>query len=217
MRMRELEKKSGMSRTAIHHYLREGLLPAPDKTAANAALYTPAHAERLRLIRELRSGGLGPHSLPSIKRILARIDGGTPPVAAISLEQMVDSDVGEQGPLDTEGLVRAAGVEASVVQDFVNVGLLIEGVSGQTFDESDVTVVRLCARLLDTTPLEAADLTPIVELIGEIVRYEQSLTELVSTVEPAAGHGGESLERALSVLHAYLFATGPRNEPETLA
>ena len=216
--MRELEQKSGMSRTAIHHYLRVGLLPAPDKTAANAALYGPAHVERLELIRELRSGQLGPRSLPSIRRILARIDAGTPPIAAISLEQMVDRDgeVAEQGPLNTEGLARAAGVEVSVVREFISAGLVIEAGAGKTFDESDVTIVRLCAGLFDTTPLESADLTPIVELIGEIVRYERSLSGLVSTVEPAAGRGDGSLERALAVLHAYLFARRPRNESETL-
>ncbi len=209
MRMRELEEKSGMSRTAIHHYLREGLLPPPDKTAANAALYSETHVERLRQIRELRFGQLGRHSLPSIKRILGRIDSGTSPIAAVSLEQMVDSEVAEQGPYNSEDLAGAAGVEVGLVGDLVEAGLLVDRGPGRTFDESDLTIVRTCARLFDTTPLEFADLTPIVELIGGIVRYERSLAGLVSTAEPDAGHAGGSLERALGVLHAYLFARTP--------
>ena len=217
MRMRELEEQSGMARTAIHHYFREGLLPEPDKTASNAALYTAAHVERLGLIGELRSGRLGPHSLPSIRRILARVEAGEALVSAIALEQIVDEDGGEPGPLDTEGLARAAGVKTSVVEDFVDVGLLVERWHGPSFDESDVAVVQLCAELFNTTPLESADLTPIVELIGEVVRYERDLAALVSTVEPATGHGRVSLERALGVLHAYLFARVARNESETFA
>ncbi|MEN8144408.1 MAG: MerR family transcriptional regulator [Gemmatimonadota bacterium] len=218
MRMKELEERSGISRTAIHHYLREGLLPEPEKTAANAALYGEAHVERLALIRKLRSGHLGPHSLPTIKRILARIDAGATPVAAILLEQMVDGDVVEQGPLSAHDLARVTGVERSAIHDFINAGILIDTGPGKSFDAADVAMVRQCAGLFHTTPLECSDLTPVVELIGEIVRYEESLAGLVSTVDTAAGEQGRTaLERALGVLHAYLFARAPGHEPETLA
>jgi AcrR family transcriptional regulator len=53
-----------MSRSAIHFYLREGLLPQPQKTAVNRSLYTEDHIALLGKIAELKAGG---HSLAAIK------------------------------------------------------------------------------------------------------------------------------------------------------
>jgi DNA-binding transcriptional MerR regulator len=54
----ELEKVSGVPRTTIHYYLRQGLLPLPQKTAASRSLYTEEHAEILKRIGELKEDGL---------------------------------------------------------------------------------------------------------------------------------------------------------------
>ncbi|MEW6439804.1 MAG: MerR family transcriptional regulator [bacterium] len=54
MRIRELAEKAGVSRYTIHYYYREGLLPPPLKTGRTMALYTSAHLECLRFIRNLR-------------------------------------------------------------------------------------------------------------------------------------------------------------------
>jgi DNA-binding transcriptional MerR regulator len=62
-----LEKQSGVSRTTIHYYLREGLLPAPQKTAASRALYTEDHLRLLQRIAELKQRGL---SLAEVKEKL---------------------------------------------------------------------------------------------------------------------------------------------------
>jgi DNA-binding transcriptional MerR regulator len=54
----ELERVTGVPRTTIHYYLRQGLLPRPQKTAASRSLYTEKHAEVLREIVELKKAGL---------------------------------------------------------------------------------------------------------------------------------------------------------------
>jgi DNA-binding transcriptional MerR regulator/tetratricopeptide (TPR) repeat protein len=54
MRMAELAEKSGVARETIHFYLREGLLPRPEKGGRTVAYYGEEHLERLRLIRRLR-------------------------------------------------------------------------------------------------------------------------------------------------------------------
>lgn len=54
----ELEELSGVPRTTIHYYLRQGLLPRPQKTAASRSLYTEEHARVLREIAELKRAGL---------------------------------------------------------------------------------------------------------------------------------------------------------------
>jgi DNA-binding transcriptional MerR regulator len=54
MRMAELARRSGVSRETIHFYLREGLLPRPEKGGMTVAYYGEEHLERLRIIRRLR-------------------------------------------------------------------------------------------------------------------------------------------------------------------
>lgn len=53
-----------MPRTTIHYYLREGLLPQPQKTAGTRSLYSEEHVELLRRIAEAKATG---RSLPEIR------------------------------------------------------------------------------------------------------------------------------------------------------
>ena len=77
MRMAELSRVSGLPVATIKYYLREGLLPQGELTAANQADCAYAHLHRLRLIRVLtQTGGL---SLASTRRVLAAIDDATLP------------------------------------------------------------------------------------------------------------------------------------------
>jgi DNA-binding transcriptional MerR regulator len=74
MRMRELERLSGVGRETIRFYLKEGLLPEPERTGRNSAWYDSRFLSRLRLIRELREKRFLP--LHVIKAIVAN---DTPP------------------------------------------------------------------------------------------------------------------------------------------
>jgi len=81
--MSGLIRRTGIPRTSIHFYLREGLLPRPHKTAVNRALYTQDHVDLLLRIKALQDKGL---SLAEIRAELqhdvAKIDSDeTDPVA----------------------------------------------------------------------------------------------------------------------------------------
>jgi DNA-binding transcriptional MerR regulator len=54
MKMAEFSRRSGASVATIKYYIREGLLPAGTRTAANQAEYGPDHLARMELIRALR-------------------------------------------------------------------------------------------------------------------------------------------------------------------
>ena len=62
MRIRELEKLSGIPRTTIHFYMRHGLLPEPVKTGRTMAYYDQRHLKRLRDITEIKKSGRAPLS-----------------------------------------------------------------------------------------------------------------------------------------------------------
>ncbi len=69
MRMADLSRLSGLSRETIHFYLREGLLPRPQKGGRTVAFYTDEHVQRLAAIRRLREEKFLP--LAVIRRLLA--------------------------------------------------------------------------------------------------------------------------------------------------
>lgn len=54
MKMKELEGRTGVNREAIRFYIREGLLPEPEKPQRNVAIYTEEHVDRIQLIRQLK-------------------------------------------------------------------------------------------------------------------------------------------------------------------
>lgn len=70
-RMRDLCELTGLSRQAIHFYIKQGLVPPGRKAGRNMAHYTEQHVERLRLVRRLQQERLLP-----LKTIRALLDDG---------------------------------------------------------------------------------------------------------------------------------------------
>ena len=64
----ELIKRTGVTRATIHHYVREGLLPDPEKTSRNMALYDPGCIDRVLLIKGLQAQTR--RSLSEVKTLL---------------------------------------------------------------------------------------------------------------------------------------------------
>lgn len=73
MRMRDLEKRTGVGRETIRYYLREGLLPEPSRASRNSANYNDEHVSRLKAIRRLQDERFLPLSV--IKTLLDADDG----------------------------------------------------------------------------------------------------------------------------------------------
>lgn len=54
LRMRDVCARTGLPRSTIHHYIREGLLPQPTKTGRNTALYDEEFVRRASLVKTLQ-------------------------------------------------------------------------------------------------------------------------------------------------------------------
>ncbi len=68
LKMQELVAATGVPKSTILHYLKEGLLPKPYKTCWNMAYYLPACVERITFIKMLQ--GKYRLSLAMIKKFL---------------------------------------------------------------------------------------------------------------------------------------------------
>ena len=54
LKMKDLERATGVGRETIRFYIREGLLPEPARPGRNVAWYDGAFIERIQLIKELQ-------------------------------------------------------------------------------------------------------------------------------------------------------------------
>lgn len=72
MKMRELERRTGVSRQMVQFYLAHGLLPEPVRPKANVAEYGEEHVRAIEVIRRLQTEGR--LKIQEIKQALA---GGT--------------------------------------------------------------------------------------------------------------------------------------------
>jgi DNA-binding transcriptional MerR regulator len=72
MKISELSRRSGVPLPTIKVYIRDGLLPAGERTALTQAVFGEEHVERLSLIRALKDdAGL---SLATITNMLRASD-----------------------------------------------------------------------------------------------------------------------------------------------
>lgn len=76
MKISELSAETDVPVGTIKYYLRQGLLPAAERTSRTTAIYHQEHVSRLRLIRALlEEGGLG---IAQIRRVVAVLDEDNP-------------------------------------------------------------------------------------------------------------------------------------------
>jgi len=87
LRMKELAEAAGLPKSAILHYVAQGLLPKPVRTGPNMAYYDPECIERINFIKTMQSRYAFP--LGKIKTLLARKDEGKDTASMIELGEMI--------------------------------------------------------------------------------------------------------------------------------
>jgi len=108
IKMKELESRSGVGRETIRYYIREGILPMPNKPRANVAFYSQVHLKRLLAIkymqqeREMSLGRIksilssgdfdklsGPSSLKGLDQLLPALLDGAAASENLTLNQVI--------------------------------------------------------------------------------------------------------------------------------
>jgi DNA-binding transcriptional MerR regulator len=211
MRMKELARRSDLPRTTIQYYLREKLLPEPERTARNAAVYSEEHLEHLRLIQHLRSPAGGRLPLAQVRRVLELVSEGVDVDLAIGLQRAV---LGEGLPDQTElmdlaEVVRRSGVEEAEVRRLVAASIVIPALEDEElFDAADLELLATYARLRSEIDLRFDEVAGIARRIGEVSRIEWALRErAVDRLDSSeAARRSLDLQRAGNLVHSYLFA-----------
>jgi DNA-binding transcriptional MerR regulator len=210
LRMRDLTRRTGLSRQAIHFYVEQGLVEAPRKTGQTMAYYTEAHVERILLVRKLaeehflplkairalledRRGELSGAQRRVLSEIKARLPAqtvtvdATPSMSLVPLLNKTGLSRREVGELDRAGLIRIRA--GKVTPD-------------------DAWVIELWAEVRAagfTRELGfGVELLQIFERgVAQIFEEEKQILARIAAALPAA-RVAEMVERALPLVHAYL-------------
>lgn len=180
MKMAELERRSGVGRETIRFYIREGLLPEPERRARNVAVYGDVHAQRLKTIKRLQEERFLP--LEVIRRVL---DGDTSALPPSS------DPFAQLGPLLAQRLGVGEG-EPPVLLDTLTAGdaqsardaaaLEAAGAISVFESEGGRAVTRLDARIVQLwRELRGAGYTPDKFPADNAINYVDVVRGLAST------------------------------------
>ncbi|HWA61540.1 MAG TPA: MerR family transcriptional regulator [Caulobacteraceae bacterium] len=201
LRMRDLTRESGLSRQAVHAYIAAGLLPQPVSSGRNAALYSGAHLERLRLIQRLQREHF--LSLNAIKAVLGgeALDAFTPEQR--DLLRRVRDQIAETGALPVLSVTAAAVnlVDDDDLQDLAAAGLIdLEGGPGDwRVSPDDLAVIECLAayRRAGATRARGYRAGHLLEMDQAIEQMVERLARLYSGLWQ-----GAPVEEALAFLRA---------------
>ncbi|MEO2180850.1 MAG: MerR family transcriptional regulator [bacterium] len=127
MKMKALEERSGVSRESIRFYIREGILPEPDRPKPNIAYYSDLHVKRLLAIRYMRQER--EMSLARIKSILvnAEFDSVARPTTLKGLKQLLPVLVDGTAPAEDKSIADIAiesGISETEINDIADCGII---------------------------------------------------------------------------------------------
>jgi len=205
MRMRDLEKASGVGRETIRFYIREGLLPEPDKPSRNSARYTDVHVARLKAIKRMQEERFLPLA---VIRTLLESDGGDQWLMPDAFP-MLDAQLAQR--LDEVGPARVAVADLNLpdsLRTHLDDGLVTVANDG-TVSARDAAILRTIERVNDI------GFTPELGFDGGQMRLYNVLIDWLTAqevrdfLEKTAGHVGEAkalemAEQGISVINELL-------------
>lgn len=180
VKMKDLERATGVSRETIRYYIREGLLPEPERPERNVAWYDASFVERILLIKRLQSerflplsvikGIVGdPRELTAAEaRALHALDGQIAPAAERAA-------VGPHPPETLARLAKRLGLTVKEIRELADAGAveIVVREGKPSLEGTSVAIVESWARFRQAGFTDELGFTP-----GEAALYVETLTGL---------------------------------------
>lgn len=142
LRMKELTAATGLPKSAILHYVAQGLLPEPIRTGPNMAYYDPSCIERIEFIRAMQEKYAFP--LGKIRMLLRRREEGADVEPLVELSATIFGNA-ESPPLSEKEFCNSTGFKPAEVRKLIKCGLLVPLEEGK-YNQQDVEICGLYAR-----------------------------------------------------------------------
>ncbi|MBW2544722.1 MAG: MerR family transcriptional regulator [Deltaproteobacteria bacterium] len=207
MKIGEIAKLSGVQPSTIRYYVRQGLLPEPNKVNKSMAYYDKSCVEKVQAIRYLQEKRYFPLSI--IKNVIRRMD-----EEGMSLEEaeVIEAVVfGTANNLvDRKTFLERTGLTLADYQEAERVGLLMPFVKEKgrvLFNEEDIRFGRDLLKKIRELGLEFRDLEFYVRLGRKIVEHEAELRKRVVKGKSREENTRFTLEVAkrADIMHSYIM------------
>lgn len=202
VKMSGLARLSGVPAATIKHYLREGLLPAPDHKNRNVAYYDPALAERIRRIKELQRSRFLP-----LKVIREVLDADALPSRDDALGTAIARVLSERPATErrTRPELIASGMPEAELDWLEGIGLLSPADGTYAGDDLELLRVLGASRRAGITAemLPVTVLAEYADAMRRLVRAELRLFR--EGVLPRAGRDLDDLATAATTLSERLL------------
>jgi DNA-binding transcriptional MerR regulator len=220
LRMRDVCARTGLARSTIHHYIREGVLPRPEKTGRNTALYDEDFVRRAQLVKTLQEKTHMP--LASIRETL----NGMPDAAVETIDPerftgvtrtIADSlRLASERELSRAELIERSGLRPAILDGLAAGGLIepIERGARTMYSPLDARIVLAFVRILEAGATPERGFTGSPEILDayrthltelarvearEMVRMMRPLTEI--NLEEFVAQTAEPLGEMVAALH----------------
>jgi DNA-binding transcriptional MerR regulator len=181
LKIGEIAKKSGVPPSTIRYYVRQGLLPEPDKVNKSMAYYDERCIENILAIRHLQERKYFPLSV--IKNILRRMEKGLSLEEAEAIEDVVfgAQPVTPDNVMDKVQFLEASGLTNDELATALKIGLMIPYLQekGRTlYNQEDVRFAREVLKKIISFGQDLHALSFYVELGKQIVENEMNLRKI---------------------------------------
>lgn len=175
LKIGEIAKKSGVPPSTIRYYVRQGLLPEPDKVNKSMAYYDEGCVEKIQAIRHLQETKYFPLSV--IRNILRRMDEGMSLEEAEAIEDAIFGTQPDAADImvDKKDFLKHTGLSSDEFQEAVKIGLLMPYLQekGRTcFNAEDIRFGRDVLKRIIDFGQDMNELKFYVDLGSEIVDNE---------------------------------------------
>jgi DNA-binding transcriptional MerR regulator len=125
MKMKDLVKRTGVSKEKIHFFTRENLLPNIKKTSPNQAIYNEQHVERILLIKNLQHQYFIPISV--IKSIVKQLEASPVDEELLRIKTTYFKPTDHLLPQEIRGedkFLETSGISADRLADFIEYNII---------------------------------------------------------------------------------------------
>lgn len=175
-----IAKKSGVPASTIRYYVKEGLLPEPEKKNKSMSYYDESCIDKLLVIRKLQESRYYPLSV--IKNIVKRMDEGMSLEEAESIDQIIFGDHDAKNPIDKKGFMEMTGLGRDEIKLAEDLGLLMPFIvekGKKLYDHEDIRFGQEVLKPILNMGAEFKDIEFYVSIGQQIMEHEESFRKRV--------------------------------------